>query len=83
MVKKAKDLVRKQIVEWNLENVLFLVKSEYMSDCNFSLFNAVDEGRKVAWAYIVHGKIMMEVQEKEKRKSNKTSRLGPVLAALF
>ena len=60
-------------MEWYLENVLLLIKFEYMSDRNFSLFNAVDEGRKVAWAYIVHGKIMIEIQEKDRRKSNKTS----------
>ena len=69
-------------MEWYLENVLLLVKFEYMSDQNFTLINAIDEGRRVALAYILHGKIMMEIQEKDKRKTNKTSRLGSVLAAI-
>ena len=70
-------------MEWYLENVLLLVKLEFMSDRNYYFINVVDQGRKVAWAYIVHEKIMMEIQEIDKRKSNKTSRLGSILGVIF
>ena len=44
VIKKAKDPVKKLIMEWYLENVLLLVKLEYMSDKNCSLIHDVDQG---------------------------------------
>ena len=83
VIKKVKDSDRRTELEWFLENVLLLVKSEYMSERNYSYLYAAEKGKKVAWAFVLHQKIMMAIKEKDKRKVHKTSRLGPVLSALF
>ena len=41
VVKKAKDPDRRIQLEWFLENVLFLIESEYMSDKNYSYLYTV------------------------------------------
>lgn len=54
-----------------------------MSDKNYAYLYAAEKAKRVAWAFVLHQKIMSEIREKDKRKVHKTSRLGPVLAALF
>ena len=83
VVKRAKDPDRRVQLEWFLENVLLLIKSEYMSDKNYSYLHTVERGKRVAWAIILHEKILSEIRGKDKRKLHKTSRLGPILAAIF
>ena len=83
VIKKIKDADRKLQMEWYLENVQMLIKSEYMSDKNDAYLHAIEKGRKVGWAYIFYQKILSKIQETDRRKVHKTSRLGPVLAAMF
>lgn len=42
-----------------------------------------EKGKCVSWAQIVHQKILSEIGEKDKRKVDKASRLGPMLGAIF
>lgn len=51
VIKKIRDAEKRVHMEWYLENVLLLVKSEYMSDKNYAYLHAVQSGKKVAWAY--------------------------------
>ena len=83
VVKKVQSQERKVQMEWFLENVLLLIKSEYMSDKNYAYLYSAERGKVVSWAQIVHQKILSEIREKDKRKADKTSRLGPMLAAIF
>lgn len=83
VIKKVRDLERKMQMEWFLENVLMLIKSKYMSDKNYAFLYAIEKGKKIAWAYVLHNKLLAEIRETDKRKVHKTSRLGPALAVIF
>ena len=48
-------------MEWVLENILMLIKFEYMSYKNYSCLYAVEKGKKISWAYIVHQKIFSKL----------------------
>lgn len=50
VLKKAKDPDRKLLMHWFVENVLLLMKTNYMSAKNYSYIYAVKHGQKVAWA---------------------------------
>ena len=52
VIKKIKDADKKVQMEWYLENVLMLIKSDYMSDKNYAFLYAVEKGWKVAWDHI-------------------------------
>lgn len=70
-------------MEWFLENVLALIKCEYVPEKNYYYLHTNEKGKKIARSFIVHRKIISEMKEMDKRKVDKTSRLGHVLATIF
>ena len=83
VIKKFKDAERRNQMEWFLETVLMLIKSDYMSDKNYAFLYAIEKGKKIAWAHVFHQKLVSKIQQTDRRKVHKTSRLGPALAAMY
>lgn len=83
VLKKAKSKNRKIQPTWFIEKILVLVKVDYMSKDNFGLIAAAESGILFNWAQIVYNRFVMEVNEGDKRKQSRTSKIPAFLGMIF
>ncbi|MCO5584781.1 hypothetical protein L7F22_038713 [Adiantum nelumboides] len=83
LIKNVANLDRALQIKWFLERFLLLVKLEYVSRENYAIISAAEQGRNFGWANIMYDRLHSEVFCKDKRKTRRSTKIGPLITAIF
>ncbi|MCO5596420.1 hypothetical protein L7F22_050482 [Adiantum nelumboides] len=83
LIKNVANLDRALQIKWFLERFLLLVKLEYVSRENYAIISAAEQGRNFGWANMLYDKLHSEVFCKDKRKTQRSTKIGPLITAIF
>ncbi|MCO5588708.1 hypothetical protein L7F22_042667 [Adiantum nelumboides] len=83
LIKNVANLDRALQIKWFLERFLLLVKLEYVSRENYAIISAAEQGRNFGWANMLYDRLHSEVFCKDKRKTQRSTKIGPLITAIF
>ncbi|MCO5613307.1 hypothetical protein L7F22_067583 [Adiantum nelumboides] len=83
LIKNVANLDRALQIKWFLERFLLLVKLEYVSRENYAIISAAEQSRNFGWANMLYDRLHSEVFCKDKRKTQRSTKIGPLITAIF
>ncbi|MCO5559307.1 hypothetical protein L7F22_012903 [Adiantum nelumboides] len=83
LIKNVVNLDRALQIKWFLERFLLLVKLEYVSRENYAIISTAEQGRNFGWASMLYDRLHSEVFCKDKRKTQRSTKIGPLITAIF
>ncbi|MCO5592780.1 hypothetical protein L7F22_046783 [Adiantum nelumboides] len=83
LIKNVANLDRALQIKWFLERFLLLVKLEYVFRENYAIISAAEQGRNFGWANMLYDRLHCEVFCKDKRKTQRSTKIGPLITAIF
>ncbi|MCO5557289.1 hypothetical protein L7F22_010850 [Adiantum nelumboides] len=83
LIKNVANLDRALQIKWFLERFLLLVKLEYVSRENYAIISAAEQGRNFGWTNMLYDRLHSEFFCKDKRKTQRSTKIGPLITAIF
>ncbi|MCO5583914.1 hypothetical protein L7F22_037831 [Adiantum nelumboides] len=83
LIKNVANLDRALQIKWFLERFLLLVKLEYVSKENYAIISAAEQGKNFGWTNMLYDRLHSEVFYKDKRKTQRSTKIGPLITAVF